>query len=276
MANEQIKAQTQNDTMRLLTWNIFQLPAIVPLPGRNARLEKTATVFNESRYDVLTLQEAFHTKNINKLKNEIKEKYPYQYGPFFTTKKAFKTSSGVLICSRFPLEIIDSIIYTASKGIDKQSQKGAVLVKGNFNGHSFYLITTHMQSEAAETIRTAQLQEIRAKLIAKIPTTTIPLIITGDINIERKNVAYQEMLQLMNVTDAPIVSEQKDSYDGITNLVCRATWKKAATNFDYILTYNIFRQIMVINKQVIMFKKQWSKKHVDLSDHYALGCDIIF
>lgn len=271
-----MRAQTQNDTMRLLTWNIFQLPAIVPLPGRNARLEKTATVFNESNYDILTLQEAFHTKNINKLKEKINAKYSYQYGPFFATKKAFKTSSGILICSRFPLEIMDSIIYTASKGIDKQSQKGAVLAKGNFNGHLFYLITTHMQSEAAETIRTAQLQEIKEKLIAKIPTTTIPLIITGDINIERKNIAYQEMLQLMNVADAPIVSEQKDSYDGITNMVCRGTWKKAATNFDYILTYNIFRQIMVSNKQVIMFKKQWSKKQVDLSDHYALGCNIIF
>ena len=275
----QVKPTTTNDSteLKILTWNLFLLPPIVPVAGRMTRTEKIIEVLNESDYDLMVFQEAFHRKAVGKLKAGIQQKFPYQYGPFFETKKAFRTSSGVLICSKFPLEILDSVLFQAKNGIDKMANKGAVIVLGMKNGKAFQVITSHMQSDPQnDAVRAAQFTAMK-KMADKHTKNNTPQIFAGDFNTERTNTAaYLEMQTILSAKDGLLSSLLTDTYDGKTNKIARGTWKAASTNFNYILLKENNAKIFSVKRNLKAFKRKWKKGNEDLSDHYALDCVIIF
>lgn len=262
-----------NDDISILTWNMYLLPPIAPVTGRVARAEKISEVLNESTYDILCLQEAFHHEAVAKIKHNLKEKFPYQYGPFFESKKLLVFSSGLLICSRTPLVILDSVKFSSRKGIDVTANKGAIIAQALINGKDFQIVASHTQAGNNNATREKQFVEIKTKLLDRYAQDGVPQIICGDLNTERKDkMAYDEMLATLQAVDGVISGEQRESYDGKTNKLAKEVWKKASTNLDYVLLKKNNSNTEVAYRKVKTYKRSWKKGYQDLSDHYGVEC----
>jgi endonuclease/exonuclease/phosphatase family metal-dependent hydrolase len=257
----------------ILSWNMYLLPAIAPVKGRITRASLIANELNNSGYDILCLQEAFHHKAVAILQKELKTIYPYQYGPIYDSKNKFETNSGLLICSKTPFLIIDSILYRDANGIDAKAKKAAVLFQATINGKNFQVILSHMQSGKFSATRRKQFDQIKTELIDKYTKNDMPLFICGDLNTDRDTVVeYEYMLHSLDAKNHILSGEKQYSYDGKTNTIARHLWKEASTNLDYILLKNNNAPIKIISQKIVAYKKQWCKKYTDLSDHYGVEC----
>lgn len=269
--------KSSKPTLRILTWNIYMLPGLVPLPGRAKRAEKIVDTLSRSNIDIIIFQEVFHKKTYEYLKNNLASSYPFMYGPFNPAKNGLHTNSGVWVISKIKLEVLDAIEFEAKSGIDKIAKKGAVLLSGSFQSTPFQILGTHMQADYKPAIRRLQFHQMRTQLLEKHQQKGVPQILTGDMNTEweYKN-DYKEMLDILKAEDGEILSEQKETYCGFTNKFVAKTWGKRKTNFDYILIRNNDSKILSVKRWTSVIKTNWKKNHNDLSDHYGLYSEIEF
>ena len=122
-------AITKNDTIKIASWNIQMIPRIyapftkLARKKQKVRTPKIIQYLNSTNFDIIVLQEVFDKSISNKFKTDLKTKYPYCLMPQkegFT----FKLSSGVMILSQYPLELIKHVVFDVSKKSDKGAQKG--------------------------------------------------------------------------------------------------------------------------------------------------------
>ncbi len=272
-------AQTdqRNESLKILTWNIYMLPSIVPLPSRAKRSEKIMDTLSKGIFDIIVFQEAFHKKTQKKLAKGLATTYPYMYGPFNPTKNPFKINSGVWIISKTEMNVLGSIVYKSRSGVDQVSEKGAALLEGVYNGHKFQLLGTHMQADYKPKIREKQFDQMNTELLYKYKEDGVPQIICGDLNTERGfETDYIKMLTQLDAIDGDIMGLQQETYDGLTNEIVAKIWGKKKTNFDYVLIKKNGANINSEKRWVSVLKCKWNKKKCDLSDHYGIACELDF
>jgi hypothetical protein len=85
---------------------------------------------------------------------------------------------------------------------------------------------------------------------------------------------YKHMLTTLHADDAETTGAQTMTYDGTNNELALSIWKNAKTTLDYILLRRNGADISVTKKYVGMYKKPWRKGKLDLSDHYAIICEL--
>ena len=274
MSNPENKDAKKN--LKILSWNIFMLPSIVPREGRIERAKGIVDTLKNSDFDIIIFQEAFHKKAVKVIDNGLAASFPYRYGPFNKTKLPLNTNSGVWVLSKKPLEVLGVIKYKQAKGIDKMAHKGAVLLKGIHNENEFQILGTHMQAGYAKygETRKKQLMQIESELLQKNRKPNVPQILCGDMNVERnvKN-EYQFMIEHLNAEDGAIVTAQQETYDSKINPLADPN---TTTTFDYILLRKNNAKINILQRAVSIFKRPWKKGKDDLSDHFGLSCEIEF
>jgi endonuclease/exonuclease/phosphatase family metal-dependent hydrolase len=262
--------------LKILSWNIFMLPSIVPREGRIERAHGIVDTLKKTDYDIIVFQEAFHKKAVKVIDKGLSENYPFKYGPFNKTNLPLNTNSGVWILSKTPLDELGVVKYRDAKGIDKMAHKGAALLRGFFNGKEFQILGTHMQagySKYAET-RKRQLMQIENELLQKNRKSNVPQILCGDMNVERSvKDEYHFMIEQLNAEDGEIITEQKETYDSKINPLADPN---TTTTFDYILLRKNGAKINVLERAIHIFKGNWKKGKDDLSDHFGLTCEIEF
>ena len=80
-AQQPIHALTENNKMKVLSWNIYMLPYISLFNDNYDRANAIADELDNSEYHILVFQEAFSSKCRNLLAKRLRSSYPYQYGP---------------------------------------------------------------------------------------------------------------------------------------------------------------------------------------------------
>lgn len=266
----------KKSNLKILTWNIFMLPPIVPREGRMERAHGIVDTLKNSDYDIIIFQEAFHKKAVTIIDDGLKSIYPYRYGPFNQTNAPLHTNSGVWIVSKLPLDELGVIKYKHAKGIDKMAHKGAALMRGFFRGKEFQILGTHMQSGYAEYAETRKMQllQIENELLKVNRKDDVPQILCGDMNVERKVKAeYSSMIENMGVEDGEILSVQQETYDSKNNPLADPN---TFTTFDYVLLRKNGSKIRAVLREINIFKRKWKKGKDDLSDHFALSCVLEF
>ena len=78
---------------------------------QKVRTPKIIQYLNSTNFDIIVLQEVFDKSISNKFKNDLKIKYPYCLMPQKEDFK-FKLSSGVMILSKYPLELVKLALST--------------------------------------------------------------------------------------------------------------------------------------------------------------------
>jgi len=269
------------DTLHLLTWNIFLLPKMVSDPSRITRANLIADTLLNSEYDIIIFEEAFHRKARTVLSEKLKKQFPFQIGPAFDKKNQVLGNSGVWIVSRFPIDSVTSIRYKDLGHADMFTKKGVMLIQGNFNGHRFHLAATHAQAQDAMKYQKKRFKNYEqiALMLDKYKEDKVPQIILGDLNTEKKlSHHYDKMVSILGAIDPPTVCELEYTWDGKINQLAHDQ-----TDICQILDYVLYRpnnsDVTVGKKRIVAIRKSWLKRkkpYTDLSDHFAIETDFIF
>jgi endonuclease/exonuclease/phosphatase family metal-dependent hydrolase len=261
--------------LKILSWNIYMLPYISLFNKNDQRAMAIAERLNGSDYHLIVFQEAFSSKCRNLMSSILLASFPYQYGPANDARFSFRTNSGLWIVSKFPLNQLEQLQFSKSKGYDKVARKGAVLFEGLFNGSKFQLLATHLQASGAQKLRAYQCAEIKEKLLNPYFDENTPQFLCGDFNIDmHETSAYDEMLQILDAKNGNISGSMMVTFDELeNNLAFKANGKRK------ILDYALVRNdglIEKIERNVQTFLSRIGEVESHLSDHYAMELHVNF
>jgi len=258
------------DELRILSWNIYMLPRIVPRTGRIKRAWSIAVQLKTKDYDIIVFQEAFMKSARDVISTVLLESFPYQYGPF-NERPGIRTNSGVWILSKIPLKVISQIEYENCATFDCLSRKGAALLSGEFNGNRFQLLGTHLQADKNyDGVRRKQINQI-ARLMSAHAEHGVPQIVCGDMNTEQCTPMYYDLLERLSIEDGIISGGVQCSYDGKNNEIANFYGTFRQLTVDYILV-KTNGALLDIERSINILKM--GKKN--LSDHYGIASSIIF
>lgn len=269
--NNNKKSIKNSNHLKILSWNIYMLPSIANLSkqikksDKKDRAKQISKTMIENEYDIIVFQEAFHQQSRKILAKNLKDKYPFQYGPI--NKSGIKTNSGIFIVSKIELELLATTKYNDCSGIDCWAKKGSGLFEGKFNGNTFQILGTHLDSGNQEK-REMQYRQLYSKLIKPNHTEGVAQLLCGDFNTRKsKPERYQSMLKNLDAIDITTTSKQINTTVKNTGVI------------DYILLRKNGSNIKVIEKSIRIFKS--NKKNIEklngtLSDHLAVELIIAF
>jgi endonuclease/exonuclease/phosphatase family metal-dependent hydrolase len=259
--------------LKILTWNIYMLPLLVPRPGKKKRARGIVEELSKCDFDIILFQEAFLPASRDIIWKGLQSIYPYQYGPA-NNSLHFKSSSGVWVLSKMELQLLNTVEFKKSAYTDALVRKGGMLLQGNCNGVQYQVLNTHLQaSRYRPLVRYTQLEQLKSELLSPYAQTGIPQIICGDMNISLKYTReYERMLQVLDAVDGKISGTEKVTYDGHRNLIARLLGTRRKFNFDYILIRDNGFEFTSVNRHVSILKSNGN----ELSDHYGLVAELQF
>ncbi|MES2619412.1 MAG: sphingomyelin phosphodiesterase [Bacteroidota bacterium] len=261
------------DKLKVLTWNIYMLPWMVPGNHKRERAYSIVDEIKKSDFDVIVFQEAFLPAARSIITSGLGEIYPYQYGPANQGEFSIRISSGVWVLSKTKLKLLNTVQFKNCARNDCFSRKGAMLLEGEWNGKPFQILGTHLQADGFDKIREKQMDQIYLELLAEFKREGVPQILCGDMNTEKEmNEHYCAMLDCLNAEDGEIGGVEKCSYDGVNNNYAQSFGASKKVNYDYILVRNNGIKVKSAKRFVSIMKK--GKKF--LSDHYGIICELKF
>ena len=265
--------------IRILSWNIKILPWITG-PKNRIGAQKRAKIIPlpliDDLVDVIIFQEAFDNRIAAKLRKALRKTFPYQ------TRQAnrvpgFKTNSGVMILSKYPLTELGSVDFTDCEKEDCWAHKGALLVEIELPGQIIQVLGTHLEAGGGPVIKTNQYKEIKG-LTDLHQKSGIPQLLCGDFNthVSDKEL-YQTMLSTLDASDGPISGEIKYTAGKYQNdLFPVEKRKEIGEVIDFILYRGQGIQPSSMERFVRIYKIQWHPQHENLSDHHAVLMKIRF
>jgi endonuclease/exonuclease/phosphatase family metal-dependent hydrolase len=276
ISSAQCDNQDKGGQIKIITWNIYMLPHLFVHTGQAQRAVEIANVLKDQDADVIVFEEAFDNKARNIIRDSLKAYFPYESGDPGRNSK-WKTSCGVWIISKVPIEVVKQIYFKEANGSDRLATKGAILVEGQKNGFCFQLVGTHLQSDLnsgknVQPIRDKQYAEIKKQLLEPYSQEKIPQFIAGDFNtIHDDSVCYNPMVDTLKFTQCELQGSRCYSYDYTQNDLVVLVPNNRPQLIDYLFYSAPAQQKLKGSMQIVVFSKRWSDKHKDLSDHFAIS-----
>ena len=254
------------DSLKLLSWNIYMLPPLVKFTGKRKRAKAIGKELANTDYDVLVLQEAFNHSARRALRKELKEAFPYERGPAFRQTFSLKTSDGIWILSRYPIKRVGATRFKNKSGFDnRMARKGALMVEVNKNGQKFQIIGTHLNSGGSLELRTHQLKQIKEDLVDRYHEDNVPVVIAGDFNIDKSEYGgLDSILATLNVENYELEGDLKYTYDHTNNDLEPG---KTKGMIDYIYVKSKGFKTKNVKRKIPLIERIWSKGRKSLSDH---------
>ncbi|MEZ4879949.1 MAG: sphingomyelin phosphodiesterase [Chitinophagales bacterium] len=257
--NESTVNNTTTKDLKILSWNIFMLPPFVHRTGKRTRVKAIANYVKKSDYDVLVFQEMFLHAAKRKLRRRIKKEYPYQVGPAYKRFISLRTSSGIYIASKYPMQKIGKTKFKQKEGADnKLARKGALMVEVNKNDKLYHIIGTHLNAGGSDETKMSQVDQI-ATLIKKEEKDSVPIFICGDFNIDKKDAKlYPYTLNKLQAEDGEIIGDWNNTIDSKNNDMCGGNQAKV---IDFIFYKSNGLQYKSIERSIPRIELQWCKEH---------------
>lgn len=270
----------EEEQLHLLTWNVQFLPRSMRLFSKalrkrqQVRLPWVVEHCQNTNYEVIVFQEVFDRPILKRLQNALKKDYPYQVAPLRQAGRW--TSSGILIVSKYPMELVGSVVYPKGVKADAWAAKGCTLVRLVKNGHPIYVAGTHLQAGRkadAQEQRSLQYRAMDALIQAHTSEDAYPVIITGDLNTRANDsTAYHEMLTTLQANDPPLDDPRPYTIDQ------NNTWNKGGPERNQQLDYVLWRAnrgaVLGIEQRILRLQNTWRDQIMDLSDHYGIAAQI--
>lgn len=255
-------------SLKILSYNIYTLPAIVPSLGREERATMIAELLENSDYDVIVFQEAFNINCRSIIFEKLKKNYLYSAGPGGYDVFSIKTNSGLWILSKHQILSTKFLKFKNHSGVDALARKGALMIEINYlNIKKIQIINTHLQNSGDDLIREKQCYEIAKEFTQQ----NVPQLLCGDFNIEKKSDMYLKMLKILKAFDG-YLEENACTYDRLNNDL-KVEEGNVCSMIDYILYRNL--NVVKQTRKIVKFEKKWHDDHKDLSDHYAVEAEFI-
>ncbi|HML19733.1 MAG TPA: sphingomyelin phosphodiesterase [Candidatus Dependentiae bacterium] len=197
--------------------------------------------------------------------------------------RGFIGNGGVIIVSKWPIEVAREWIYGQGSGEDKFAKKGCVYARINKNGKHYHIFGTHLDTDSG--IADKQLRWAKQFITDQQIPTNEPVIFTGDLNrtfldANNRGILNEIKANIVEFRGSPITAND---------------WSNALSLFgysstlDYILTINGYQQPssgwVKVKKMISITpwsdEKYWNQwqpmRNVrDLSDHYAIVGHLVY
>lgn len=254
-------------------------------PKNTTRAKAIANQLLALDYDVLCLQKVFHDAAREVLKERLKGRYPYIYGPANDGPSLLETNSGVWVLRRIPLTDYREIEFRDRADIERFSRKGAMLLAGVVDGARFQILATHLQGDDTDHF-VPEKQEVRRKQLAQIVTDLVaphadpfaPIFFCGDFcTPHREEVNHFERTDAFDDMMATLQAETDDE-ERITLVADRNVNDIAdddngrQAELDYILVKPNGTKYSGTWERLIVQEPGWDGGTLrDLSYRYAVG-----
>lgn len=291
--------------LRVLAANVMMLPPPLDSYDNAQRAALLADADHLRGFDIVVLSEAFDNGPSEALKNGLSAQYPYQTPVLARAsngwdatlghyKPLWSEDGGVTILSRWPITRKVQYVYQPGCGADFLSQKGFVYVRLDVRGRPVHLIGTHVQADDpfcagvagplgnSAAIRKAQFTAIDDFLDSlRIPPKE-PVLVAGDLNVDRHSAEYSDMKAGLDTLDSPSTGHPY-SWDPSTNQIAAERDPGGARLLlDYVLLRSANAAPGDWTSEVLPVNSPpWSTgdtTYRDYSDHYPVagclgGCD---
>ena len=266
--------KAQNDTIKIASWNIQMIPKIyapftkLARKKQKVRTPKIIQYLNSTDFDIIVLQEVFDKSISKKFKADLKINYPYCLMPQ-KEGLTLKLSSGVMILSKYPFELVKHVVFNVSKKSDRGAQKGCSLVKINVNDKDIFLAGTHLDSKSNNS-RTLQYQITNDEILKPYINDSIPLIIAGDFNTDFKSSQYDSMMTSFELKNFELNDDRPFTFDEFN------TWN--AKGYKAWIDFIFFQEnknIKVFNQYILRPVMKFKNSKMDLADHYQIVIEAV-
>lgn len=268
-----LSGQLYADSLKLLTWNVFMLPAPIKFSLQATRTKEIARQLQNSPYDVIVFQEAFLRSFRNAVKGMIGKEYPYSYYLPDQVLLPRVMGSGVFVMSKHPFKLLKHLHFKNCATADCGAAKGSFVVEVTLpQGKKVQLAGTHLQADAKYgNIRLKQLQQIKT-MLAKVEKPDVPQMLVGDFNIDVNEPEFDKGKDLLAMDHVPLDGDF-DHTGWVTNSCYKTDGDGVFHSWiDHIWIKGLDARSM--SMQVRPFTFEWKGKTCFLSDHHALESEI--
>lgn len=263
-----LPSSNADNQLKVLSYNLY---TVLTRTAADINRRMTAVVDELSGYDVIVFQEAFYNPARVDLINNIDGEYPY-ITDILDTNGSLE-DGGVFIASKWPITYESQVKYDACSGVDCLSPKGVMYARVQKNTKTYHVFGSHLQaggSGSAQNARMGQFSEMKQFINSFNISNTEPVIIAGDMNVDRINHVseYTDMLAALQAEEPQRSSFSHPlSYDGSTNTMTGGNaW------LDYVLLSLDHKQPSHAEEAVLVLKSSRDSMFGkwDYSDHYAV------
>lgn len=255
--------------LRILDYNIKMLPRSLPLrhkPLARARLIPEQVAADSAQ--IIVFEEAFDRKAVKIIREKLKAVYPYRMGPLNGKRPSIKLSGGVMIFSKMPLKLLGEVTFRHCEKEDCFARKGALLVEAEWQGRTFQVMGTHMQSGGSADLMQEQYGEIE-RLMNQYRRDSVVQFYCGDFNTSRNTALYDTMMQCFKAEDGPFAEGLPYTSDHMLSDMYKYSTGHRSVK-DYVLCRLNNAAQATITREVRRYEGCWAKNHCDLSDHFAV------
>lgn len=290
------------NTFKGITYNIQLFPFYMDLSTPPNNKKERATNIPQLigiEYDYVSLNEVLDRDLRTQIINTMKKNYPY-YVDAPGMSGANILSGGIVTFSKWPILDVKQMVYQNAYLPDSLSNKGVTYIKINKvdkkgRGQIYNIFSTHLQStldpnkKAFEQPRTKQIQELRNFILAQNIPANEPVIIAGDLNIDKYDrklanygdgnlkTEYEYLLTTLNAT-SPVQTGLPYSFDGVLNTMLSLS-ENTRNQLDYILYLNDHMQPINALNHVQTLRDILNPKMYpiyDTSDHFPVIGAFVF
>ncbi len=293
--------------VRLLTLNIFLRPFLISSywqgEYKEQRMEDFVNLYS-GKYDVICMQEVFGSwswrreRLIEMFHEKGFEYYAHmsdaprnqlhcsKLGCFKNESPYLSTDSGVLVVSRFPIDMdrMHELIYSKKEWSDSMARKGVLHVPLKLSEKvELDVFTTHLQSgskNSSQEIRNTQLREL-SQFIQEYNSPGVAAVVAGDFNMNAINKTEYELLisgleshlkgRRVNNVLSDIQQRTPTSY-GHTNIFEQER-TKSAEHIDYLFLLNNGRTN--VESAAVQIFKVFEQPYVRISDHDGVAARLM-
>lgn len=266
-------ASVQAQEVKLLSWNVFMLPAPIKRSLQSTRTVQIAKSLKHSDYDVVVLQEAFMKSFRHEIKKELHTNYPYRHYLKNNPKFPRIFGSGVYLLSKHPFKVLKQVYFKNCATADCGASKGSFVAEFTLGtGKQFQIAGTHLQAERKyANVRMKQLKQIN-DMFQSVQKADVPQMLIGDLNIQDKDPEFQAGLDLLKM-DFVRLEGSIDHTGGIKN-ECYATGGDGVNTYwiDHIWANQLDTRHFSMQVKPMPFI--YKGKSCELSDHHAVEAKI--
>jgi len=264
--------------IQILTYNIKMLPRILWKEHHHPiiRAKILPDLLLQDTLDVIVFQEAFDKKANRILRKKLKKRFPYQIGPANNQPFSFKTSSGVMIMSRFPMKKLGEVDFSTCEGADCMARKGGLLCEVELpNQQKIQVLGTHAEAGGSFELKVSQFHQLN-QLLSSFYSPDIPQFPCGDFNVNKENKPlYDTLTHILGAKDGqPIGELQYTSDHALNNMAVYELNHRRLIDYVFFKGENILP--IFEERKVMRYQFPWNKNQTDLSDHFAVKLKMRF
>lgn len=260
-------AEPATPDFKITTYNLWFLPDTL-FTGDSRPRQRAGKIAPHLRGDdVVVLNEAFEDGARDRLVRALQDEYPYVAG-VLNPAYGMLMNGGVVILSRWPIGATDSIKFRKKGMADTFNQKGALYARIDRPDGPHHVFATHTKSGLSASdarTRASQLRELTAFRTSKAIPETEPVLIVGDLNVDRTSAEFPRVLALLGAEEPAEPSGQDATYDPRVNAL--ASDDDPPEWLDYVLTATGHAAPV---RATIECRRPLGEDGEDLSDHFPV------